>query len=258
MASGVRFFFALTFSFCVALTLRSAARSAPGSGSGSGSGAKAVHASGDKSSPAPARAVAKVISITRAVGEVNDRIVTSREVRISEAIEAVFADALTDGAPPRPGFRPVILSGSEKDFFRAVARVLDEWAVYFEARSLSESTGSRAEIGQLQEAVYKKWADHPDWRAMEPAPDEVREIIHRKLVAKDFERLKSDPSLVPVTDDEALAYYKRNRLKFGSLPFASFKENIKAYLTKQQMERRLTEWYEVLRRKYKIRNFIAG
>ena len=53
--------------------------------------------------------------------------------------------------------------------------------------------------------------------------------------------------LVTVTDAEAQQYFEDNRLKFGDLPGENFKENIKVFLTREQVNQRLGAWFEVLR-----------
>lgn len=199
-----------------------------------------------------AHAERPMVSVTRVVGEVNDHFVTSREVRIMDAI-----DQALEGKPSSPeGFR--ILTGGERQFPSEVGRVLDQWIVYLEAKSLSNEPVGKAEISRGVGMVQEKWSGTKAWTELEVDSDELRRMVELQLTARNFERLKSDPQMTPVSDDDALTYYKKNRLRFGSLPFSSFKENIKAFLVKQQTERRLAEWHEILRRKYKVRNFISG
>lgn len=208
----------------------------------------------------PAPRAQEIVSVTRVVGEAGDRIVTSRETIMNRAIEQVIAPVeatkTSSGAPAVVPLR--ILTGFDKDFANEVTLVLDEWVVYLEAKTLSASPADRGEVSRLQKQVHDKWAGDERWKALEPSNDEIREMIERKLIVREFIRLKTDPSLAPISDEEAMAYFKKNRLRFGSLPFASFKDNIKTFLTKQQTERRMLEWQEVLRRKYKTRNFISG
>jgi hypothetical protein len=198
-------------------------------------------------------AKSSLISITKVVGEVGDHFVTSREVKINSAIEQAL-----EKKPASLDNGYVIFTGSERSFPGEVTRVLDEWAVYFEARSLGSTQIQKAEIAKAVGVVEERWGGSQAWKDLEVGADELRQVIERKLGAKDFEKLKSDPALSPISDDEALAYYKKNRLRFGSLPFSNFQDNIKAFLVKTQVEKRLGEWHEVLRRKYKTRNFISG
>lgn len=206
-----------------------------------------------KPTPPPQPRTGTINSITRVVGEVGDHVLTSREVRINDAVAQATA-----GKPATPeGYR--ILIGQERFFPGEVAKVLDEWAVYLEAKALSSGeSASKAEIARVVKLVQDLWAAKGMWMEMEVGEAELRALVERKLVAQEFERLKADPQLAPVSDEDAMAYYRKNRLRFGNLPFDSFKENIKAFLTKSQTDRRLAEWREVLRRKYKVRNFIAG
>jgi hypothetical protein len=218
----------------------------------SASGAPNAPGSAPTTAPTTDSKLPSIVLLTRAVGEVGDRIITSREVRINDAIE----QAMAGKSSVAEGFR--VLNGTEKSFPGEVAKVLDEWIVYLEAKTLSSQPLARGDVGAAIKKVQEQWSAKLAWQELEVSQDELRETIERKLIAKEFERLKSDPQLAPVSDDDALAYYRKNRLRFGSLPFASFKENIKTYLVKNQTERRLAEWREVLRRKYKVRNFIAG
>ena len=206
--------------------------------------------------PAPAVATSAPIPtitvVTKAVAEVGDRIVTSREVRYNDAIE----QAITGKAPGASGFR--VLDGTEKTFPGEVTAILDEWIVYLEAKSLSSQPPTRIDVASAIKNVHEFWATKPGWAALEVSSEELRDAVERKLIAKDFEKLKSDPELSPVSDEDALSYFRKNRLRFGSLPFSTFKDSIKAFLIKSQTERRLAEWRDVLRRKYRARNFIAG
>lgn len=191
----------------------------------------------------------KTETVTRVVGEVGPRIVTSREVRLNEAIGQVF-----QGAPTLKR----VLSASDPNFPNQVLRVLDEWTVYLEAGELSSKATDKAEIQRLAKAVTEGWKSNSEWDKIEPSVNEIREIVERKLVAQNLERLKSDASTVNVTDAEALQYYKKNRLRFGNMPFENFKDNIKSALVRSQTERRLFEWRSVLRRKYRVRNFVGA
>ncbi len=201
--------------------------------------------------PAAKRSAARVL--TRAVGEVDQHIVTSREVKINDAIEKALKAKGGEAS-----VKLQILDEQGKTFPAEVGKVLDEWAVYLEAKLLSTQPSGRFDVASAIQAVHEVWAHNSGWKQLDVSSEELRQMVERKLIAKEFERLKSDPQLAPVTDEDALAYYRRNRLKFGSLPFSAFKDNIKTFLIKQQTERRLSEWREVLRRKYKARNFIAG
>lgn len=197
-----------------------------------------------------------LLTLTRVVGEIgedaNKQVITSREVQINDVIEQAAFGRL-------PGMASIrVLRGNEKGFPGDVDRVLREWVVYLEAREFESGEVAKSELQRSIRLVMDSVAGQEAWTKLEVSPQEVAETLERKIVAKRFLRLKTDSAQVPITDEEALAYYKKNRLKFGNLPFASFRENIKTFLSKQQMDRRLQDWIQVLERKYKVRNFIAG
>lgn len=196
----------------------------------------------------------KSASVTRVVGEAGPRIVTSREVRINEAIGQV----LTQPGAASPETKKRILSVDDPAFPAQVLKVLDEWTVYLEASVIGTKAADKTEVTRLTKLVTDAWKGYADWEKLEASPNEIREIIERKLEAQGLEHLKGDASQVNVSDAEALQYFKKNRLRFGNLPFENFKEGIKTALIRSQTERRLTEWRAVLRKKYRVRNFVGA
>ena len=78
---------------------------------------------------------------------------------------------------------------------------------------------------------------------------------YRSRFSEKFIQFKTDSSLVPVTDEEAKAYFEKNKGRFGNLPFERFKVNIKRFLIRRQVDSRLKDWFDVLQRKYKIKVF---
>lgn len=198
--------------------------------------------------PAPA-----VKTVTRVVGEAGPRVVTSREVRINEAVGQVLAV----GSNTSRG-KKRILEIADPTFSAQVSRVLDEWTVYLEALEIGTKPADKAEVIKLQAAVQDHWKGASEWSSLEASATEIREIVERKLMAESLEKLKSDASLVTISEAEALQYFKKNRLRFGNLPFENFRDNIKSALARSQTDRRMNEWRSVLRRKYRVRNFVGA
>ena len=189
--------------------------------------------------------------VTKVVGEAKDQFITSREVQINEAVESALG---SKGDGKSLQFAEI----GHENFPTKVNDVLTEWVVYFEAQSFSADTVPKSAIEDAAQRVEKATANSAAWRRLEVSKSELEEVLKRKLSAKSFVRLKTESSLMPVTDSEAQAYFKKNRLKFGNLPFTSFRESIKAHLRQQQMDRRMKDWLEILQKKYKVRNFVAG
>jgi hypothetical protein len=203
-----------------------------------------------------------MVSISRAVGEVGSHLVTSREVRINEAVAYVLSAQANQPIAIGAFKKQRLIALSDPAFPSQVLKVLDEWTVFLEAGAIGEvgrdTASNGVEVSRLAKLAMEGWKGNSDWELLAPTLVEVRGIIERKLAAQALERLKSDTALVHITDAEALQYYKKNRLRFGNMPFENFKDNIKAALAKGQTERRLFEWRSVLRRKYRVRNFLGA
>lgn len=142
-------------------------------------------------------------------------------------------------------------------FKKEVSATLLETTVFMESKNFKLAQVKASEVNKAYQDAMKRLTRVPAWKALEVQAPEVREAIKRKLRAKKFIRFKADSSVVPVTNSEAREYFDKNRLKFGDLPFENFKENIKAYLSRQQVEQRLRDWFEVLQNKYNVKNALS-
>ncbi len=196
---------------------------------------------------APDRVVSKI------VGELGTTkyFLTSREVQINNYLGQLLMQM--------NGSKKVLklVHLEDKDFPAETNEVLLEWVIYKEALDFENGlkvNDIQKEIKYVQENTKQASA----WTNLEVSADEMKQILERKILVRKFMQLKSDSSKIPVSDAEAEIYFQKNKNKFGNLPFESFRENIKSFLQNTQTEQRLKNWYEVLNRKYKVRNFIAG
>lgn len=187
--------------------------------------------------------------VTETVGQVADYVTTSREVQISNVIERVLYPAKS---------APLELQLGAPEFNSMITSVLLETVVAMEAENFSVATVGDKDVEEGIAKVQRAMAGKPYWVQLEVSDLELRRFTKRKFVAKNFLKFKTNSMSGIITDQEAQAYYEKNRLKFGNMPFASFKENIKTFLAQQQLEERLRSWFEVIKRKYKVRNFISG
>jgi len=188
--------------------------------------------------------------ISTGVGQVGETVVTSREVQISQAIEAALQN----------GKRTAIKVNQDVDspsFAKDVTAVLLERVVYLEAKNVSMAEVEETTLNSTESRVRSRLAHSPDWKALKVSNAEFSQALKRKTLAKKFIRFRAESSVVPVADSEAKKYFEQNRLKFGDLPFENFKASIKTYLNKIQVESRLKSWFEVLQSKYKVRNFLS-
>ena len=186
--------------------------------------------------------------ISKVVGKVQSTYVTSREVYISGWIEKVLFPEQNKLSKD-----PVKLPQANSAQFKGMVQSsLLEMVVALEAESFSAVKVSKAEIDQALVLLKRRLLDNSKMQTLGVKAEELRPQVRRKLIAKEFIRFKADSSVVSVTGAEAKNYFESNRLKFGDLPYESFKENIKVYLTREQVNKRLRDWFEVLQAKYKV------
>lgn len=193
-------------------------------------------------------ASAQTLSMT--VGRVGDHILTSREVQMSAIMEKLLYQ---DIKPSQLTVAPL----DSKAFFSDVNDALLERSLANEAKSFDVVHLDEKDRREMEARLTKAVAGLNTWRAMEPAPNEWRALLERKLKAKLFIKFRKESSELPVTDTEAKRYYEENHLKYGTLPFENFKDNIKSFLARSQVDRRLKDWYEVIKSKYSAKNFLA-
>jgi hypothetical protein len=187
--------------------------------------------------------------VTKVVGTVSDKVITSREVQLNSVVERAVT-----------GNSKLVGQDVDSDSFRKeVSQVLLEWMVYLEAQAfaLADVTNEekRSAEEKLTDLLKKSSEAGGHWKNLGPTFSEREALILRKLRAKKFIRFKTDSSFVSVTDREALSYFQKNRVKFGNLPFEKFKDSIKTFLSQQQADERLKEWFRILQKKYQVRHF---
>lgn len=188
--------------------------------------------------------------ISTGVGTLRGHVMTSREVQIQNHLEgALYARDDKDKAR--------MLSLDSKAFGKAVQDALLEAAIALEAQSFNVVKVTAEEVKGAEKNAMTTLKALKSWKDLKASPAEIQKGIERKLQAKKFVQFRAQSSVLPVTDSEAQKYFTENRLKFGTLPFENFKENIKSYLSRAQVERRLKDWYDVLLNKYQVKNLIA-
>jgi hypothetical protein len=185
-----------------------------------------------------------------AVGSVKGEVVTSREVQIQNFLDRVLY-------PKEGPAAPKILALDSKAFAEEVKSTLLEYAIALEAQNFNVAQVTPEELNKIERKALNKLKKSGEWQGLKVADPELKDGLRRKVIAKKFIEFRTKSSVLPVTDAEALKHFNENRLKFGELPYENFKENIKSYLGRTQVERRLKDWYEVLLNKYQVKNIIA-
>lgn len=198
--------------------------------------------------PFPVKVAAEVIST--GVGMVKGRAVTSREVQIQNLLNVALFEK-------EPAKKLKLLNLDSRAFGKAVQETLLETVISLEAQSFNVIQISEDERKKAVTQALKNLKGSKIWKDLQVSPAELETAVGKKIQAKRFIQFRAQSSVLPITDSEAQKYFNENRLKFGDLPFENFKENIKSYLSRTQVERRLKDWYDVLLNKYQVKNLIA-
>lgn len=187
--------------------------------------------------------------VTKGVGQIQKRLITSREVQIHHLIDS----ALNRKSQSRRFDPPSVDS---KQFVRATQDVLLRMAIALEAEEFDMVSVTSAEVQQAERQVIPLLRQREAWRRLDVKSRELEEAIRRTLRAKKFVQLRSQSLVLPISDVEAQRHFNENRLRFRGMPFENIKDDIKNYLSRTQVERRLKDWYDLLLAKYQVKNLI--
>lgn len=188
--------------------------------------------------------------VSTAVGMVRGQAVTSRQVQMDHLLEIALYET-------KPKSQLHLLGVDSQAFAKAVKDCLLENVVALEAENFNVMQVPVDDVQKSEARARKILASSSTWKDLQVTPAELNQLVHRKLQAKKFIKFRADSSVLPVTDVEAKRYFEENQLKFGDLPFEKFKENIKSYLSKTQVDKRLKDWFDVLLSKYQVKNLIS-
>lgn len=187
---------------------------------------------------AQAAGAATVVSET--IGSVGSEVFTSRQASLSGLMDRLLAGAKD--------------SGPSSDPKKERAALLLEAAVARESESFSVISADSDEVSQLAAKTRQHLQSRADWRKLEYSETEIKDLAFRKMSARSLIKLKSESMKSSISDLEAQKYFDENRSKFGTMPFSSFREQIKRVLAQQQLDERLRSWFEIVRRKYQVRD----
>lgn len=188
--------------------------------------------------------------VSEAVAQAGGQVITSREVLISHILDQAMVSPLKVGSQPtRKGW---LLESRSEPFQKHLAQMLLELVVQLEAENFSVGQVSQDEVVAQGKMISEQLKGWKSWQSLEVGPTEVQQMLIRKTRAKNFLKFKMESSGVQVSDEEAKAYYEKNRVKFGNFPFSQFKDSIKEVLAQEQLQGKLRDWFEILKRKYRV------
>lgn len=111
---------------------------------------------------------------------------------------------------------------------------------------------------EIQEAK-KKWDFRSDqlWRRLKISSKELDQCVRRRLNASRLVALKMPKNLIYVSETEVLAYYKKNKGRFGKQPLDLLREKIRVGLQRRKAKERFNQWVDRLQKHHSVR-FYSG
>lgn len=190
-------------------------------------------------------AASKLLSLS--IGKMQDQSFTSREVHINYILEKVLYS--TDSKVPKK------LKIQDPLFLSQVNSFLLEQAIELEMQNFSEPFLSSKE----EEDKWKKVESlsHPYWLEQEVSKNELKTLLRKKILVKKFLQARIEASSIPPTKTEIYDYFLQNKKKIGSTAFKRLEKKISEELHEKQLNTRISEWFQMLHRKYNIKNLMT-
>ncbi len=140
-----------------------------------------------------------------------------------------------------------------------LAECLTDYILSLEAEALgivkSESGGS-AQQKKIHPETKLMQVILSDLKVWDVNEKEVDLWWARRSLAQQMLENKLKTSSFEPTDEQVTAYYNSRKSKFGNLPEENFKKGIRETLRNQAKDEIIRDWFEGLRRKYKVVNEI--
>lgn len=189
------------------------------------------------------------VPISEALAQANGVVVTSREIQVSDWLEQ-FINGSFESVK---SYKFTNLQMESEEFRKAIGQSLLELVVQLEAENFSVGQVNPEEAATLKLKFSETQKNRPEWQTLEVSTPELEKWIYRKLRARNFLKFKTETSGVQISDDEVKQYFQKNSVKFSGIQLHEVQETIRELLTRQQVENRLHDWFEILKRKYHVR-----
>lgn len=189
--------------------------------------------------------------LIRSVGQVGDDVITSRDIQISGLMD----QALKNYSETAQGKKtPVNTIPREGEIFdKNMSQGMLEWVLAKEASSFSIAEVSDDQLNKAREYLTKTLNGQKAWDDLKVTQLELDMALKRKLQAGNFLKFKTQASSISVSDQDAQSYYEKNKKRFSGMDFNSNKERIKSVLAEQRLKEGMQEWFDMLKRKYRVR-----
>ena len=181
-------------------------------------------------------------------GSVGNRTVTSREVIASGLIDRWL---LTRGVT-KVNSGDILVQDSAA-YKKQLSQVLAEWVVVLEADAFSVANLNEGEARKLAESIQKVYANWSEWKKLDLSITEIETFVTRRLRARQYLKYKTESIGAAIPESEVKQYYDKNRVLFAQIPYENIKDSIREHLNQVQSEDRFRDWFDVLKRKYKVK-----
>ena len=172
------------------------------------------------------------------VAQVKNHVITSREVQIHFLLNKTL--------------------GTNQDFFEdvnPVEQLIREWLLFFEANSFYNNPVPAAEVQTKIQKISEPLEKNKDWQQLSVGPEELKEMMRRRLEAERLYLFKKKASVLPVSPADVESEYTQNRIRYGNMSFEEVKDKIRHKKIQENLEARLSQWFLVLEKKYKVQRF---
>ena len=183
------------------------------------------------------------------VGEVDQKVITSRDVEAYNLVTRILEGGST---------APLKLNDSE--FNIACDRFIVETMVFGEAQSFGIAKLTDEEVDAVYKTVKSKVNEASlknRWQAWGFSDSQLKHFVTMHLRAEKLIRYRSESSTSQVSDEEARDYFDKNKVKFGTTDFDSFKPTIKKFIARRNSEARMKEWLDILKKKHKVKKLYS-
>ncbi len=190
--------------------------------------------------------------VTRSVGVVGKNVITSRQVKISFFIDKALTFENTPvGKIPKTGW---VLDEQSDAFKKQLNQKMLEMMVNEEAENFSVAHVEKETIKDKSKKAIAILKPIEAWKDLEVEESEIESIINLKYRTRAFLKFKAETANQVISDEDGRRYYERNQVKFSGVPYDQVKGTIKEFLRQDQTQEKLKDWFEVLKRKYKVKN----
>jgi|GEM_PF-3779236 len=196
------------------------------------------------------------IAVTSAVGQVGKELVTSRKVQISNFYDRwSLLPADKRQVIAEADFLSWQVTLGSEEYQAQISSLLLEWMVSAEAVSLDTQGKPEAELQAEAEAFVQSLKGNVSFKAMEVEVAEVKRIIRIKDLSQKFLKIKLEAVDSKISEAQARQYYQAQKQNLAGVPFESIKPMILQRLAQESQMSRLKDWFEILKRKYRVQSF---